>query len=110
MQQLFNIYSGPLFFAWIIPFAALLLILITFLSSFLWRLEKRYRNLLIASGLLFVLGAMGIEMIAGSYWESVDFAYTFTYRVLNALEEGLENTGSILALSSTIGYILRIRS
>lgn len=107
MQSLFGISSGPLFFAWVIPVGCVIVLLAAFLFKFIWNLPVRYRNQLFLAAMLFITGAMGVEMISGYYWESVDFTYDMMYRVLNAFEEGLENTGSILALSATIGYLNR---
>jgi hypothetical protein len=97
-QSALGISEGIFFFAWIIPVLIAVALLTLLFARFFFRLDKRTRILLSLSALLFLLGAIGVEMISGSYWESQDFAYDFMYRIFNAVEEGLENTGIILLL------------
>jgi hypothetical protein len=107
IQQLLSINSGLLFFAWIIPVLITLVILLLLLTRFITYLDQQTRNLLILAAIIFVSGAVGIEMISGAYWQANNFEYNMIYRILNSAEEGLENFGTILAIFATLDYIRR---
>lgn len=98
MQQLFGITSGPLFFAWTIPVACGLVLLAVLFGRFYWQLDRKSKIRLALAAGLYVLGAIGFEMISGAYWQAHDFQYDMIYRILNAFEEGLENVGIITAI------------
>ncbi len=104
MQAMLSISSGPFFFAWIIPVSILIILFTAIYWRFFFSLPKSTRNLLFLAATLFVLGAIGVEMISGAYWQANNFDNNITYRILNALEEGLENTGSIIALITLLKF------
>lgn len=104
-QDLLDISSGPFFFAWIIPaMIVVLLISLIFLRFFL-HLPKRTQFFIFSGAAVFIIGAVGVEMISGAYWQAQDFQYDMIYRSLNALEEGLENFGTIIAIYGILDYI-----
>jgi hypothetical protein len=104
MQELFGITSGPLFFAWVIPvFFGVVLLGIAY-YRFLFSLPKKLRIYLFIAAGIFLLGAIGVEMISGAYWQAHHFENDMVYRALNALEEGLENMGSIIAVAALVAY------
>lgn len=103
-QNIFDIQSGPLFFAWIIPAIAVLAVLAIIFAKFFFQLPEQARRFYLYAFVLFVLGAVGVEMISGAYWQANDFSNDMTYRLLNAFEEGLENSGLILAIYSTVKF------
>ena len=104
-QEMLGIDSGLLFFAWIIPMTIIIFILGTIFMRFFLSLPRKVKMLLFLSAFIFLLGAIGIEMISGAYWQANNFIYDMNYRILNALEEGLENFGSIIAIYALIIYI-----
>ncbi len=104
-QEILNINSGLFFFAWIIPVLIIVFILGIIFLKFFNSLPKKIKLLLFFSAFVFILGSIGVEAISGSYWQSINFAYDMNYRILNALEEGLENFGSIIAIYSLLVYI-----
>jgi hypothetical protein len=57
--------GGALFFAWVIPYSVLVLLVGMFFLRFLIRLDSRTRRLFLLSAVLFVSGAIGIELIEG---------------------------------------------
>lgn len=103
-QNALGIEGGFLFFAWFIPVLAILSVLVIVFAKFFFKLPKTTKNLLIMAAVLFISGAVGVEMISGAYWEAHDFQNDMTYRLLNALEEGLENTGSITAIFALLRH------
>lgn len=106
VQDLFQISSGIFFFAWIVPAMIVVLLVAIIFFRFFLHLPSRTRNLIALSALIFIAGAVGVEMISGAYWQAQDFQYDMVYRSLNAAEEGLENFGTILAIYATLDYIV----
>jgi hypothetical protein len=103
-QEMLGIDSGLFFFAWIIPMTIIIFILGTIFVRFFLSLPRKVKMLLFLSAFIFLLGAIGIEMISGAYWQANNFVYNMNYRILNAIEEGLENFGSIIAIYALIVY------
>lgn len=104
MQNLLEVDSGLLFFSWVVPaMIAVVFVSLVFLRFFL-HLPRDTRKLLILAFFCFVGGAVGIEMISGAYWQAQEFQFNFSYRILNMLEEGFENTGTIIAIYALMRY------
>ena len=99
---------GVFFFAWVIP--ALLLVGAVFLLCVktLWSLSVRTRLLMMASGALYMFGAVGMEMVGGSYYE-VNIEATkvvdMTYVVFTTIEESFEMAGIVLFVFTLLRFI-----
>lgn len=104
MQERFDISSGPLFFAWLIPVGIIAVLLAIVYIRFWWQLPKHVRTTLVVAAVLFLVGSIGMEMISGDYWQANGFENNFTYRVFNAVEEGLEYIGVSLAAFAFLVY------
>jgi hypothetical protein len=63
---------GWLYYAWVIPYGLAALLLGLILSRWFLALEARIRNGLIASGALYVFGAVFMEMLSGKIAEHLD--------------------------------------
>jgi len=61
--------SGLFYYAWVIPYGVALLVLLLLYFKFLLALPPRIRWLFIISGIIYVSGAMGLEMVGGWYVE-----------------------------------------
>ncbi len=96
--------QGIFYFAWIIPYGIITILLMIFLFKFVWGLPKRTRTLFIVSGFTFLSGALGLEMIAGSYWEESGWS-SMIYKILAFSEETLEMTGVSLFIFALLDYI-----
>lgn len=59
--------SGLLYFGWIIPFGAIVVVLGFVYQKFLRQLPSKYRQRFILAGCLYVGGALGMELPLG-YW------------------------------------------
>ncbi len=97
VQNLFGVTSGPLFFAWVVPGLALFAVACLAFLRFFLRLPRDLQWIFGLAALC-LLAAIGVEMVSGGYWQARDFQYDMGYRLLNALEEGLENTMTILVI------------
>ena len=102
MKERFNL-SGALHFGWVIPYAILLLILAPFAWKFVKSLPKAYSIKFVFSGIVFVFGAMGVEMIGAGRHELYGKGDKL-YIVFTSIEESLEIIGISLFLYFLIDY------
>ena len=106
MRDQFGITGGVLWFAWLIPgLAALALFGVVYLRFWL-RLRPPVRWQLGLAGGLYLLGAVGFEMLGGVYESSRGFQ-DFGYALVIACEEGLELVGQTVAI---YGLLTMLRS
>ncbi|MDA1354503.1 MAG: hypothetical protein O3A01_08610 [bacterium] len=100
--------TGILYFAWVIPYAGLVLIFGLIMLKFLLKLPQITRLQLIASGIIFVGGALGFELINGLLKGAIG-ADSVLYALGTTTEELMEFTGLALALTAIMrhtGFIL----
>jgi hypothetical protein len=74
--------------------------------GFLRHLPARTGWLFVASGCVFVGGAVGIEW-STDWYEERDLLDTLAYNLWNAVEEGLEMAGVVLFIYALLGYMSR---
>jgi len=87
--------SGLLFYAWVIPYGIGLMIFLAIYAKFLLSLEKRTMWLFITSGSIFVVGAIGFELLGGQHAE-IHGRNNLMYSVIYSCEELLEMLGIAL--------------
>ncbi len=95
--------SGFLYFAWVIPYSIGLIVFLLVYVKFLFNLPSKTRILFIIAGLIYVTGAIGIELIGGRYSEL--YGYNITYFVITTIEELLEMTGIVILIYAIMSYI-----
>ncbi len=83
--------KGYLLWLWVIPYGFAVLVLAGVYLRFLVRLSRTTRYYFILAALLFIGGAIGVEML--SAWEMDLNEHTILYCVLYSLEEFLEMIG-----------------
>lgn len=90
-----------LYFAWVIPYAILALIVGISYFKFLVNLPKKTAVLFVAAGATYITGALGFEMLT-SY-----FRYEGGYMIhlVITIEETLEMLGIVLFIYSILDYI-----
>ena len=96
--------SGLLYYAWIIPAGSFVLILCVTYLGFLLHLPLKIRHLFLLSAVLFLSGAMGLEMFEGRLTE-VGRYMDASYTTLVTFEEALEMTGAALLVYSLLSYL-----
>ncbi len=102
-HQLWDV-GGLLYYGWVIPGMFFVLILGIVYYKFLFSLPSTTRVQCILAGSLFVLGALGLEMLAGRH----DYIYgseNLLYHVYSHLEESLEMIGVIILLDALLRYL-----
>ena len=104
LQSLLNT-SGILFFAWVIPYGIALIIIGLVYLRFLIRLPPKTRNLIFLGALLYVLGALGMEMAGGYYYDFHDGKIDMVYSAITTVEELLELLGIQVFVYALLSYI-----
>lgn len=97
--------AGPLFFAWVIPYALAVLVIGVLYLKFVWSLPLRTRGLFIGAGSLYLAGALGFESIGGWYFSLHGEIEDLPYSLLVAAEEFLEMSGTILFIYALLDYL-----
>jgi hypothetical protein len=87
--------SGPLAFAWVIPYALVTLLAGALVTALLRSLPRRTRAMMVAGGATFVGGALGIEMIGASVSQARGMD-SVSYLAATTVEELLEMSGVAL--------------
>jgi hypothetical protein len=96
--------SGLLYFAWVIPYAISLIFLMLIYFKFLINLPKRTMLLFIVSGMIYVLGAIGFELLGG--WQfQISGKYSIIYSFIWTCEELFEMLGIAVFVYALVSYI-----
>lgn len=95
--------SGLFHFAWVVPLGLLAVAGLWLLMPFLTSLGPRTRRLAVLSAMVYLTGAVGMEMLAGLVIEELG-RNTFQYRLLTNAEEGLEVSGILLFIYTLQQY------
>lgn len=96
--------SGVFYFTWIIPAFIFLLVFSVAFISFLKALPKKIRTLFMLSGMIYVGGAIGVEMIGG-YHSQMYGENNFAYGMITTIEESLEMMGILVFIYSLLFYL-----
>jgi len=96
--------TGALAFTWVIPYAALVLLFAGAYLRFWWRLPPRTRRLFAAAGILYVGGAIGMEMV-GSKIYSVYGWKSLQFELEVMVEETMEMTGVAVFVYAILCYL-----
>ena len=84
--------DGIFHFGWTIPFGVLVIALSIIYWRFLWRLPAKTRRRFILAGMLYVGGALGVELPLG-YWTALHGDENLTYALIDWVEESMEICG-----------------
>jgi hypothetical protein len=101
IHELFNRHpwvrpTGVLHFVWVVPYGITTFVLTAIMLPWFLKLDGRTRWLFASSAIIFVSGAVGMEMISGRYLESVNEKRGLVYQLMVAVEETLEMAGLIV--------------
>lgn len=101
--------GGVLYYPWVLFGGALVLILAITYFGFLRALPSRTRSLFILAAVLFVGGALGLELSQAYYADSLGDQYTsWSGRVLlTHLEETMELAGVVVFIYALLDYVRR---
>jgi len=106
MQRLFGITTGPLLLAWVIPALALAAIVSLVFLRFVIALPSRTRSWFVASIGLWLVGAVGMEMVDGAtfeYLQTLGPESELRWKeTLYAVEEAIEMLGIMMIVSTLL--------
>jgi hypothetical protein len=97
---------GVLYFAWVVPGIALVAALALFFLRFLLQLPAATRRAFSIAGALYVMGAIGMELLEGRHAEAHGLLNP-TSVVLATLEESLEMAALVLFVLALLRYLER---
>jgi hypothetical protein len=97
--------TGPLYFGWILPYGAAVIVFAISYTRFLLQLPKDIMLLFIISGIVYVSGAIGFEWLDGRQIAMYGWNKN-TYALLYTCEEFLEMLGIVLFIYSLLTYIV----
>lgn len=96
--------TGMFYFAWIIPYALLVVAVAAVYVPFLLKLPKSIKILMGTAGVLFVAAALGMEALESHYhWETQGKDLNFAIMV--TIEEAVEMLSILLFLIALLRYI-----
>lgn len=95
--------SGLFYYAWVIPAGIFVLAFASAYLGFLLKLPHKTKYLFIVAAVLYVGGALGVEMLAGRYHTL--HGKDFTYKVIKNIEELMEMMGVVFFLYSLMSYM-----
>jgi hypothetical protein len=87
--------GGFFYFSWVVVYGAAVLVFIALLLPFWLAMPKQPRVLYLASALVYLSGAIGMEMLGGRHLET-NGGRNFTYFLMYTAEESLEIAGLLL--------------
>lgn len=108
MRELFDAH-GLLFFAWIIPYGVLAMVLAGVYGRFVFQMPIRIRNGLLFAATLFLAGAIGLEMLGGLLFEYSQMSKTPLYSMIATIAESLEMAGMIVFIHTLLNYIEHVQ-
>jgi hypothetical protein len=97
--------QGLLYFAWILPYGLLVMLLAGIYGHFVFEMPIHIRNGLLLSAMVFLAGALDFEMLGDQFLEYRQLAESPLYGALTTMEESLEMAGMIIFIHTLIRYI-----
>jgi len=97
--------TGPLYFAWVVPYGLALVIVVLLYARFILSLPAQTRRQFVAAAGLYVAGALGCELAGGWYLSRHDGEENFAYSMLVAVEETLEMSGLVAFIYALLDHL-----
>lgn len=98
--------SGVLHFAWVVPAVPFVALLAMLFGRFLLRLPTATRRCFLAAAVLFVAGALGMEMVGGAIEAAAGDRDGYAYLAATTVEEGLELVAVAILLYGLVNHIV----
>jgi len=102
LRQAFHM-GGLLYYAWVVPGAAAVLLFALAYLRFLWSLPPRTRLLFAVAGVIYVGGALGVEAMSG-LWADRHGEENLIYMMISTVEELMEMIGIIVFIHALLDY------
>lgn len=95
---------GIYYYAWVAPAIVFVALLALLFARFLWRLPAATRNAFLIAAALYLGGAIGVELIEGSY-DEVHGDRNLASGLIATLQETLEMAGVIVFIRALLVYV-----
>ncbi len=95
--------KGFLYFAWVIPAIAFLMIFGLVYLRFLIDLPPKTRHLFLIAGIVYISGVLGMEMVGANLWYR--YGSNLTYGIMATVEEILEMSGILIFIYALLDYL-----
>ena len=96
--------GGFLYYTWVVPGAAFVLIFVLVYLRFLADLPVKTRRLFLVAGIVYVGGALGVELVGGRYADLYG-EENFMYALIVTVEEFLEMAGVVVFIFALLSYM-----
>jgi len=100
--------SGIFYYGWVILGILFIFVIFILYIKFLKSLTPKIRNWIILAGIVYIAGALGMEMVGGWYFEIHD--NDFLYQIIVTVEEVLEILGLIIFIKTLLSHLKLILS
>ena len=97
--------SGVFLFAWVIPYALLVLVLSVVYGRFVLALPARVQRLVVLAFTVYIVGAIGFEMVGALYYETNNERMDFNYGLITLCEEFMEMAGLVVFIYALLVYM-----
>lgn len=94
---------GIFYFTWVVPAFFLLLIFLFAFRKFILNLPSKTKILFLSSGVIYVTGALGMELVGGYIADNI--GYNAFYGIASTIEELLEMIGIVIFINGLLSYI-----
>ncbi|MBB6016991.1 hypothetical protein ACFP9V_03565 [Deinococcus radiopugnans] len=96
--------DGILFYAWVIPYGTLTLVVGLAFLQFMRQLPATIRNRIILAGAIYIVGALGMEVLEAKVVSNAG-TQNFLNQGLIVIEEGMEMLGVTLFIGALLRYV-----
>ena len=103
-REAFNT-SGYLHFSWILVGVPVAIGIALLFLPFVLNLPAKTRNAFLLAGVIYLLGAVGVETIGANMWYETDGLVTPRYTAVGGVDEFLEMFGVILTIYGLLVYL-----
>ncbi|HEY5781525.1 MAG TPA: hypothetical protein VIT66_06625 [Lysobacter sp.] len=101
-----GVHFGLLYYVWVVPAGVLVAALGLYFLGFLRRLPAATRRGFIVAAVIYLGGAVGVELFEGRLHEAYG-TQNLGYSLLVAVEEGMEMAGVIIFIHALLNYLGR---
>ncbi|HTL29547.1 MAG TPA: hypothetical protein VL282_10000 [Tepidisphaeraceae bacterium] len=98
--------QGIFYFSWTLAYGALMLPIGLWYLRFLFKLPRTYGVQIFIAGVIYVIGAMGLEMAFGDYLAHGGIKGSRAEIIFNLFEESLETLGTLLFIHVLLRYMV----
>jgi hypothetical protein len=98
--------SGAIAWPWVLPYAVLAIVVGSYFLRFFFRLERRFQWIFGLAGALYIIAAIGFEMLEAAYTEKHGEG-ALGFGILYTIEENLEMIAILLTNWGMMDYLVR---